>query len=211
VRAEKTVVRPDRRDGGTAVVFTLSRDARVRFTIVRVYPSCERVGSFSLRAHRGANRVPFRGRFRGRPLAEGTYRLLVHPDERADAAAAVTIVVVRGPASAAEVRRARHANSCSLAEARQIVLAASGHDESSPGAASNEKRASVVERVVGVVKGVSENARKVTKKIGSAVIPDPDDPLSDPFVLAIVGLLTLTSALLGALVLFRFARGQPLR
>lgn len=209
VRVAKTVVRPNRRNGGTAVVFSLTRRALVRFTIVRVYPSCERVGTFSVRAHRGLNRVRFRGRFRGRPLPEGTYRLLVHPDGRSAAAAAVTVVVVYGQTSAAEVRRARNANACSPAEAREIVGAASGHDESPTGAAGEQKRASVIDRVAGAVKGVTKNARKVTATVGAAV--QPDDPLSNPFVLAIVGLLTLSSALLGTLVLVRVARGQRLR
>ena len=207
---EKTVVRPNRRNGGTAVVFRLSRQALVRFTIVRVYPSCKHVGSFSVRAHPGLNRVRFRGRLRGKPLAEGTYRLLVHPYGEAAAAAAVTVVVVHGEASPAEVRRARRANACSPDEAQAIAIAASGHDVDSPGVASADHRAGVVDRVVTTVKGVTKRARKVTRKIGEA-LPTADDPLSDPSVLVILGLLTLASAVLGGFVLHSIGRGPPNR
>jgi hypothetical protein len=209
VHVESTVVRQTRRNGGTAVVFRLSRQAIVRFTIVRVYPSCERVGSFSVRAHRGVNRVRFRGRFRGKPLAEGTYRLLVHPGGEAAAAAAVTVVVVHGKTSPAEVRRARRANSCSTAEAEAIVIAAYGHDERSTATAGDDKQDGVVDRVVGAVKGGTKKARTVTRKVGEA-IPAADEPLSDPVVFGILGILTLASALLGGFVLHRVARGEPL-
>jgi hypothetical protein len=96
----------------------------VRFTVVRVYPTCERVGSFRVRARAGVNRVKFRGRLRGRPLDEGTYRLLVRPrGARADAAA-LKLVVVRGaPLSAQELRAARDANVCGTSSAADGVAA----------------------------------------------------------------------------------------
>lgn len=190
-------MRPGRKNGGTTLVVALTRRAQLRITIVRVYPSCERVGSFSVRAHRGVNRVRFNGRFRGRPLPEGTYRLLVQARGQERAAVAVTIVVIRGQASLAVLRRARSANSCSLAEAREIESAvgarASGRNDSgNPAGAEKGKRASVI-RVVSAVKGVMKKA-----SIG-------DDPVSS-LILFIVGLVTLSSACLGGFVLVRWSR-----
>jgi hypothetical protein len=194
VRVSKWAVRPGRKNGGTTLVFALTRGALVRFTIVRVYPSCERVGSFSARASRGVNRVRFHGRFRGDPLPEGTYRLLVQARGQEKAAVSVTIVVMRGPASPAVLRRARRANSCSLAEAREIENAV-GLAPSRPNDSSSDKgkRASVIDLVVGGVKGVTKKASI------------EGNPFSDP-ILFIVGLLTLSSACLGGFVLLRGSR-----
>jgi hypothetical protein len=124
VRATRTTVRPHSKNGATTIVFRLARPSVVRFTVVRVYPTCERVGSFRVRARAGVNRVKFRGRLRGRPLDEGTYRLLVRPrGARADAAA-LKLVVVRGePLSAQELREARNANVCGTSSAADGVAA----------------------------------------------------------------------------------------
>jgi hypothetical protein len=187
-------VRPGQKNGGTTLVVALTRRALLRITIVRVYPSCKRVGSFSMRGDRGVNRVRFNGRFRGRPLPEGTYRLLVQARGQESAAVAVTIVVVRGQASLAVLRRARSANSCSLAEAREIETAlgagASGPNENSslPAVAETGKEALV--RVVGAVQGVMKKATSES------------NPFTDPILFA-VGLLTLVSACLGAFTLLR--------
>jgi hypothetical protein len=111
-------VRPDSKNGATTIVFRLARPSVVRFTVVRVYPTCERVGIFRVRARAGVNRVKFRGRLNGRPLDAGTYRLFVRArGARADAAA-LKVVVVRGePLSVEELREARNANVCGLTSA----------------------------------------------------------------------------------------------
>jgi hypothetical protein len=205
VRASKSVVRPGRRNGGTTLVFALKKGAVVRFTIVRVYPSCVRVGSFSVSAHEGVNRVRFRGRLGGRPLAEGTYRLVAQARGHESAAATLTIVVARGKTTPAELRRARRANACSLAEAHEIETAIgaapAGRDDDGGQAKSVAER--VADPVLGVAKAVVEKAKAVPAAVGGAVA---DSPLSDPFVLAIVGLLTLAFALLGTLVLLQVVR-----
>jgi hypothetical protein len=187
-------VRPGQKNGGTTLVVALTRRALLRVTIVRVYPSCERVGTFRVRARRGVNRVRFNGRFRGRPLPEGTYRLLVQARGQESAAVAVTIVVIRGQASLAVLRRARSANSCSLAEAREIETAlgagASGPNENSSLPAVAEKGKEALVRVVGAVQGVMKKATSES------------NPFTDP-ILFVVGLLTLVSACLGAFTLLR--------
>jgi hypothetical protein len=113
VRSTRPTVRPEDKNGATTIVFRLAKGAIVRFTVVRVYPTCERVGSFRVRAHGGVNRIKWRGRLHGRPLREGTYRLLVRARGARQDAAALTLVVVRGkPLSVRELREARSANVC---------------------------------------------------------------------------------------------------
>jgi hypothetical protein len=209
VRASKSVVRPGRRNGGTTLVFALEEGAVVRFTIVRVYPSCKRIGSFSVRAHSGVNRVRFRGRLGRRPLAEGTYRLVVQARGQETAAATVTIVVVRGRKSATELRRARRANACSAAEAQEIETAIGAAPAGSNGdPAPTTKRQSIADPIVAAAKAVVKKAKGLTAGIGAAV---EDNPFSDPFVLLIVGLMTLAFALLGTLVLLQVVRLMGLR
>lgn len=209
VRASKSVVRPGRRNGGTTLVFALERGTVVRFTIVRVYPSCKRIGSFSVRAHSGVNRVRFRGRLGGRPLGEGTYRLVAQARGRETSAATVTIVVVRGRKSSAELRRARRANACSGTEAREIEraigAATAGNNDDS---AATTKSKSVADPIVLAAKAVVKKAKAVTAGIGAAA---EDNVFADPFVLLIVGLMTLAFALLGTLVLLQVIRIMGLR
>ena len=145
VRATRPTVRPHSRNGATTIVFRLAKASVVRFTIVRVYPTCERVGSFRVRAHAGVNRVKFRGRLRGRPLEEGTYRLLVRARGAAADAAALKLVVVRGKAlSPRELREARNANVCGTTaegEAELTALAgAIGGSSAQDGSGSSEEK-----------------------------------------------------------------------
>jgi hypothetical protein len=200
VRASKTLVRPGRRNGGTTLLFSLAQKALVRFTIVRVHPSCRRIGSFTVRGRRGTNRVRFNGRYRGRTLASGTYRLVVHARGQTEPAAVVTIVVARGQLSPAALNRARNANSCSSEEAREIEIAiggtASGTNSTvDPTGSERSDGRSGILRVAGAVKGVTKKAT-----FGR-------EPVSDA-LMVILGLLTLASACLGAFVLVRLAKTE---
>ncbi|MBA2537363.1 MAG: hypothetical protein H0V20_08045, partial [Actinobacteria bacterium] len=60
---------------GTTLSLWIRNGARVDFFIRRESPDCEFVGSFSYRAHGGVNRLRWLGRFRGKPLPPGTYRI----------------------------------------------------------------------------------------------------------------------------------------
>jgi hypothetical protein len=209
LRASKSVVRPGRRNGGTTLVFTLKQGTVVRFTIVRVYPSCKRIGSFSVRAHSGVNRVRFHGRVGERPLAEGTYRLVAQARGEEAFAVTVTIVVVRGKTSSAELRRARRASACTPAEAREIETAIGA----APAARNDDPAAGVKTRIVadpivGAAKAVVKKAQGLTARVGAAV---EENVFADPFVLVIVGLMTLAFALLGTLVLLQVVRIMGLR
>jgi hypothetical protein len=205
VRASRTVVRPERRDGGTTLVFKLARPAVLRFTIVRVYPSCERVGSFVVRGRRGVNRVPFRGRVRGKPLPDGTYRLRIRPKGARADVAVVTVVIVNGRRlSSAEVRRARRADVCRAAEIATGGVAgddaaAAGNDQRSDGGGILERARA---RIGKTADAFSANLGKLPGRLGVT----PDDPLSSPFVLIVIGLLTLSTAALGTLLLAQLVR-----
>jgi hypothetical protein len=210
VHASKAVVRPGRRNGGTTLVFTLREGTVVRFTVVRVYPSCERVGSFSVRAQPGVNRVRFAGRLGGRPLSSGTYRLVAQARGSETAAATVTIVVARGGTSARELRRARRANACSADEAHAIetAIGAAPAPSANEGNGGGVRIRSVADPIVGVTKAAVKKAKQLTERVTAAV---EDNVFADPFVLLIVGLFTLAFALLGTLVLLQVIRIMGLR
>jgi hypothetical protein len=113
VRSTRPTVQPGSKTGATTIVFRLARGALVRFTVVRVHPTCERVGAFHVRAHAGVNYVKWRGRLNRKPLEEGTYRLVVRARGASRDAAVLKIVIVRGKAlSARELREAWTANVC---------------------------------------------------------------------------------------------------
>jgi hypothetical protein len=169
----------------------------VRFTVVRVYPSCERIGSFTVPAHAGINRVRFRGRLDGRPLAEGTYRLIAQARGQEAAAATVTIVVVHGKTTPAELRRARRANACSASEAYEIdtAIGAAPSGRSDDDAAVNTQ--SVADPFVGAAKAVMKKAKALPAVIGGAA----DEYYSDKAVLLIAAAFMLAFVLLGRLVM----------
>lgn len=190
------------------VVFKLPRAALLRLTIVRVFPTCKLMGSFRIRAHPGVNRVPFRGRVRGRALPAGTYRLLVHAEGAKAHAAEVTIVIARGKTSAKSLRKARRAAVCG---ATTTVESASPTSFAPPpgvgsGGGSDKDRAEAP--VTAAAKAVVRKA----KALGSDFKKSLEDsgPVGTLFLI-VVGLLTLASAALGALVLLKIARLMEIR
>jgi hypothetical protein len=208
VRASRSVVRPGRRNGGTTLIFRLSKPATLRITIVRVYPSCARLGSFVVRAHSGVNRVRFRGRLRGRPLPEGGYRLVIRARGATRDAAAVPIVVARGKITKEQIHKARSASVCSGPVAQlaststdPTAVAARDDDNSGGGVASAVKKG--VKAPFEAAGAVARSAKGLSDRLAKAA---PDDPFNDPFVMTVLGLLALASALLGGLVLAHLAR-----
>jgi hypothetical protein len=93
---------------GTMLSFVLSAPARVRFTVLGEAPACRPLGTFSMRGHRGMNRMRFLGRLRGRRLPPGTYtiipRIARRGQQRALASIAVEIVSTEQPPAAATAR-----------------------------------------------------------------------------------------------------------
>jgi hypothetical protein len=92
------------------IVFKLRRGGVVHFVVTQVSPACRRVGTFSVRAHRGVNKVVLRGRLHGRPLPVGTY--LLTATVRGRPVVGVTIVVTASRPTAREVAQARKRNAC---------------------------------------------------------------------------------------------------
>ena len=63
--------------------FILSGPARVRFFVFGPAPDCSLAGRFTIAGHAGLNRVPFRGRIRGRLLRSGIYTIVPQSIARA--------------------------------------------------------------------------------------------------------------------------------
>jgi hypothetical protein len=90
----------------------LSQGGRVYFIVKQVSPDCRIAGRFSVRGHKGVNRVPFKGKVRGKPLAPGTY-LISATTRRSERIMRTTVVVLeRGTPTRAALRAARAANVC---------------------------------------------------------------------------------------------------
>jgi hypothetical protein len=140
-------------------------------------------------------------------LPDGTYRLRVRPKGARADVAVVTVVIVNGKKiSAAEVRKARHASVCRSESAAGETIQASlasgdgGQSGESPGgveAVLDRAKKRIGKTATAFSAGVRELPRRLDESI--------DDPFS-PFVLIIVGLLTLAIATLGTLLLAQLAR-----
>jgi hypothetical protein len=198
VLTTRATVRPHAKRGATTIVFRLTRPAVVRFTIIRVSPTCERVAVFRVRAHAGVNKVPFRGRLHGRPLSEGTYRLLVRARRARADAAVLRIVVVEGPPLApAELRAARDANVCGTASTADGESAETARGTfAPPGTATPKNPASSLDRAEAPILGAAGQAGRRAKSLGEHFAKAVQDP---PSVHALVWVALALSALLLAL------------
>ena len=182
------------------IVFRLSRPTMLRVTVVRVYPTCKRIGTFTVRGQAGVNRIRFRGRLGRRMLPTGGYRLIVRARGAERDAAAVPIVVARGPVSAATVRRLRRAMACSPAESLAVANPIEADAGSSGGGVLAAFRDRIADGVGSAVGGVTRTARGAKARVAEAA----ENPSST--LLTVVGLIALLSAILGGLVLARLVR-----
>jgi hypothetical protein len=202
------VVRPGRKNGGTTLLFRLTRPAVVRVTIVRVYPSCRHFGSFTIRADAGVNRVRFRGRLRGRPLPSGGYRLIFRARGAQRDVAAIPIVIAREPMTVATLHKARHATVC------RDPIADFGSDTGVPpsGTRSDDDRSAggvlgeIKKTIEAPVKTAAGAIAKATRGFTERVTDASDDPFQDPVVLTLIGLFALASAALGGMALVGVVR-----
>lgn len=93
------------------LVFRLRQAARVRFTVVQVFPLCRVVGSFTVRGHPGTNHFGFNGRVHGTRLEPGTYQVGLR--SKRGRLLRVTIAIFDDPvASPSAVATARERNVC---------------------------------------------------------------------------------------------------
>jgi hypothetical protein len=198
----RALVRPNRKGGGTVVVFTLHRSMLLRVTVVRVFPTCEVLGTFRVRGRAGVNRLPFHGRLHGRPLANGTYRLLI--GARRTPSAETTIVVARGRVSDGKLRNARRANAC----APVLPIGFNSPALSVPASAvtgGGSGGDGIANAVVGAAKGVVKKGEALAGRAKEA-LTDPSQ-LSKGFLVAI-GMLTLMAAALGGFLLANLYRDR---
>jgi hypothetical protein len=180
-------------------------------TIVRVFPSCKRIGSFSVRAHAGVNRIRFRGRFRGRALPVGGYRLVVRARGAERAAAAVPIVIARGEALRVAINTARNGKVCSESTGEiGFASAAGAHDDTESGGGSSGGGGRL-DRATDPIVGAAGAVAGATKDLldrAPAPLGGENDPFDDPFVLTIMGLFLVAICLLGTLLLAQIVHAR---
>jgi hypothetical protein len=75
--------------------------------VVRIAPTCERVGTFFRKGRRGTNETRFSGRIDGRPLPPGTYRIVSRSLGRGRATTAGDKFVVVAPSESVASARAQ--------------------------------------------------------------------------------------------------------
>ncbi len=195
------------------LIFRLTKPAVLRVTIVRVFPSCERIGSFSVRAHAGVNRIRFRGRFRGRALPVGGYRLVVRARGAERAAAAVPIVIARGQASRAALDTARTGSTCSEQIAEIGFVSAVGHDDTQSGSGGGRigRPADPVVGAAGALVGAAGAVAGAGRDLlgeATGALGVEDRPLGDPFVLTLIGVLLIVICLLATMLLAQIVRAR---
>jgi hypothetical protein len=205
MRVTKNIVRSDRDKRGTTIVFAIRRHNPVRFTVVRVYPTCKRVGSFTVNAHAGENRIRFSGRLRGRPLAEGIYRILAQIRGQKKAVATATLVVANSKQSARKLRRVR-TTACSQQAAQAIEVAigtASPTDGTTGHAAGMMDPVGAVKGLARVAKKLATTAQALPRRLSDAI---PGEGLSDRILLTMVALGLLMITLMSTVVLMSVVR-----
>jgi hypothetical protein len=116
----RTWVRSGSRRSVAKIVFRLRRGGIVHFVVTQVSPHCRRIGAFSVRAHRGVNEVPLRGRLHGRPLPVGTY--VLSATVRGRPLVGVTVVVTASRPTARELAQARSRNACAAVLVRRVLF-----------------------------------------------------------------------------------------
>ena len=120
LQTTRTWVRSGTRRSVAKIVFRLRRGGIVHFVLTQVSPRCRRVGEFSVRAHRGRNVVPLRGRLHGRPLPVGTY--VLNATVRGRPLVGATIVVTASRPTARELAQARSRNACATVLVRRVFF-----------------------------------------------------------------------------------------
>lgn len=141
-------IRGPRSSRSVRLSFWLATRVTVVVRVDQIAPVCRYAGKFLVRGRAGRNDVRFRGRLRGRAIAPGTYRLIVHPrGQPSRRLERVTIVVLeRRPGAAAQVRLARARNACpagvSPSQLELIAARGTGSDNASVLAANGVAGAS---------------------------------------------------------------------
>ena len=151
------VLRGRARTTPIVLVFDLADAGRVRLTLVRVFPDCRRIGSLSVRGHRGTNRIKLGPRLNGRPLRAGTYQIGV-VNKRGALLRTTTAIFASERPTGTELDQALQRNACGPVGAG---ASAGGRGLTGPGGATSS-----VSRVSGV-RG-SQQTRAGHGKLGAS-------------------------------------------
>jgi hypothetical protein len=84
---------------------------------VQVFPFCRVVGHFTVRGHRGVNRVRFNGRVQGTQLGPGTYRITARTRGAGTVFRSTLVLVDARAPSKSALARAQGSNACGSAGA----------------------------------------------------------------------------------------------
>jgi hypothetical protein len=194
-------------------VFRLTSPSLLQIKVVRVYPSCAVLGSFTVRARPGVNRIRFRGRFRGRPLPAGGYRLIVRAKGASRDAAVVPIVVARGRTKPAAVRKAKTTVVCNrpIADFDASDAVAAGTVTNNDTASGDGLLGTIKETLKAPAAKVAGAVAQTARGVADRVKNPSDDPLQNPLLLTLVGVVALISAILGGMALLELARTRRFR
>jgi hypothetical protein len=210
LHASRKRIGPGTKRRATRITFRLSAPTRVVFVVRGPAPSCEVVGRFTVRGHRGENRIRFTGRVGRTMLGPGTYRVTARPAGRPREAHRVVLIIGNGP---------REQLNCSSVFSFAFLGTAAFFGEGGGSAAAASTKASnaggVAARTTKTEKGnesggVLPAIKKKVLELPEALpkLPLPRDVAdSPPAILGILalGLLAL-SGLAILLYIFRFLR-----
>jgi hypothetical protein len=188
----------------------LPQAARVVFLVNQVAPVCRSIGRFTVAGHAGLNRVRFRGRVNGRPLAAGTYRISART-RAGRLVRRVTIVVVDGPApSRSELAAARSTNVCSQTTRES---AAASHGSTAASGPTAFAKAESVERSFAPKEQAGTSASgppaEASNSHSGAVLSSSVEKAARAVRPVLVALLALSILLLGIAALPRTAVPEP--
>lgn len=209
LHASRKRIGPGTKRRATRITFRLSAATRVVFFVRGPAPSCEVVGRFTVRGHRGENRIRFTGRVGRTMLGPGTYRVTARPAGRPREAHRVVLIIGNGP---------REQLNCSSVLSYAFLGTAAFFGEGAAAAASTKAShaGGVAARTTKTEKGnesggVLPAIKKKVLELPEALpkLPLPRDVADSPP--AILGLLALgllaLSGLAILLYIFRFLRG----
>ncbi|MDQ3670388.1 MAG: hypothetical protein M3377_08940 [Actinomycetota bacterium] len=151
---------------GTTLSLWIRNGARVDFFIRRESPDCEFVGSFSYRAHGGVNRLRWLGRFRGKPLPPGTYRITAVASRGSNKLSLGSVRVVIAPPNRTAKNVDPQASQCTGSEWESPVGA--GSDGSAAAGRSGEDSDGATEAAQEDVAGTTASSEPPTAGVDVA-------------------------------------------
>jgi hypothetical protein len=207
-------IKPGTKRRATRITFRLSAPTRVVFVVRGPAPSCDVVGRFTVRGHRGTNRIRFTGRVGRTTLGPGTYRVTARPAGRPSQDRRVVIIVGSGPREqlncASAPTYAFLGTAAYFGEGGGSPVTSGTTTESKAGgvaARTKKKEKSEKSEKSGVLPAIRKKVQELPEALPRPPIPrEAADSPSALFGLLALGLLAL-SALAILLYIVRFFRG----